>query len=478
MLLRTGGWSAVLISPWPLTACGGGDGDDSTAGLGGSPTTERNNQTTPTDHVDVTAVPFRASGDGITDDTAAFQAAIDAAGKVFVPPGVYLIRNLRLRDGTSLLGADKQSILKQAGDANMITAESASGQAHVVDITMKHLQFVGQVATLGFREHTHLVAVNGVRRLVVEDCIFRGFRGDGIYLGGLSTTGSTERHNVGVRITGCEFDGVNGDNRNGVTVIDGDDVLIERNHFHDCTRHDMPGAVDIEPNHHPFHRVRNIHVRHNTFLDVGGNVGAVAVVLAGHRYTTHPENFEIGHNTIDRCTGYGFAFVHRPAAALTVSSPSHRVRVHDNLIRQCRGGFGLTGIAGMDMENNEITDTHGCYIAYLEPNTQCIDVTLRRNRFVRCGSEGGIGLNVFHVNQLMIQENAFFDCGSGQAGAYAVDFKNGRSSSVSIVDNTFASPGGMTRVAIQKEANHVFDVGSNELSGNDFGGLPHNFAAH
>ena len=473
MLLRAAGWSAVLTSPWALSACGGGDG--STAGLGGSPATEQNNQTTPTDHVDVTAAPYRASGDGITDDTAAFQSAIDAVGKVFVPPGVYLIRNLRLRDGTSLLGADKRSILKQAGDANMITAESASGQTHVVDITMKQLQFVGQVITLGFREHTHLVAVNGVRNLLVEDCIFRGFRGDGIYLGGRSTTDSTERHNVGVRITGCEFDGVNSDNRNGVSVIDGDDVLIERNHFHDCTRSDMPGAVDIEPNHQSFHRVRNIRVQHNNFLDIGGNVGAIAVALAAHQYTLHPEGFHIANNTIDRCTGYGFAFVHRPATAVTVASPSHAIRLHDNLIRHCRGGFGLTGAAGVDISNNEITDTRGCHIAYIEPNTQCADLALRQNRFVRCGSESGIGLNVFSVDRLALQENEFIDCGTGQPGSYAVDFKNGRSSSVSIVGNTFTTPAGMTRVAIQKEASHTFAAASNQLSGNDFGGLPHYF---
>lgn len=49
-----------------------------------------------------------AVGDGKTDDTAALQRAIDAAGEktgaVFVPPGVYMTRELHVRTGVSLTG--------------------------------------------------------------------------------------------------------------------------------------------------------------------------------------------------------------------------------------------------------------------------------------------------------------------------------------------------------------------------------------
>jgi len=49
-----------------------------------------------------------AAGDGKTDDTAALQRALDAAGEtsggVFVPPGVYLTRELHMRPGTALVG--------------------------------------------------------------------------------------------------------------------------------------------------------------------------------------------------------------------------------------------------------------------------------------------------------------------------------------------------------------------------------------
>ena len=50
---------------------------------------------------------FGAKGDGKSDDTRAIQAAIDAGGQtgaVFVPPGVYLSSELRLRPHVSLIG--------------------------------------------------------------------------------------------------------------------------------------------------------------------------------------------------------------------------------------------------------------------------------------------------------------------------------------------------------------------------------------
>jgi hypothetical protein len=49
-----------------------------------------------------------AAGDGSTDDTLALQRAIDAAaatgGGVFLPPGVYLTKELHVRPGIAIIG--------------------------------------------------------------------------------------------------------------------------------------------------------------------------------------------------------------------------------------------------------------------------------------------------------------------------------------------------------------------------------------
>lgn len=53
---------------------------------------------------------FGAVGDGITDDTAAIQRAIDAGGAVYFPPGVYLSGSLYLKSGVALRLDDKYRV--------------------------------------------------------------------------------------------------------------------------------------------------------------------------------------------------------------------------------------------------------------------------------------------------------------------------------------------------------------------------------
>jgi len=432
---------------------------------------------TPVGYVNVKDAPYHARGDGVSDDTAAIQAAIDAAAQVYVPTGRYRVSSLRLRSGIHLAGSGPDAVLVHSSDVCLLTAESPGANSFVDDITLRQLQLLGDVLASGFREHTHLVAVMGVRRLKIKNCVLRGFRGDGLYLGGVNSLGDSERHNLDVTVQGCKFDGLNSDNRNAISIIDGDGVLVRGNHFHDCTRADMPGAVDIEPNEQAFHVVRNITVADNVFKHIGGNVGAVAVVLAGHAYTRHPSGFEIANNHIDGCSAAGISFVNQPAGGVGSDTPSHRLVVRDNTVVNAARGFGLTGVIGARLENNDISDMRGSNIGYLPADMRCRDVRLLSNRFLRCGSVGGVGLVAFTVDELLLESNRFEDCGFGGPGSYALDFHTGTSANVAIIGNTFIAPTGRTLVAIQKEAGHVFTPATNTFSGNELNGLPSYFQA-
>src|SRR5262245_17218335 len=65
---------------------------------------------------------FGAKGDGVTDDTAAIQRAIDSAGRgatISFPRGVYLVANFAVknRSGLTFLGEGRDSVIKQKSGA-------------------------------------------------------------------------------------------------------------------------------------------------------------------------------------------------------------------------------------------------------------------------------------------------------------------------------------------------------------------------
>ena len=76
----------------------------------------------------VSVMVFGAKGDGVTDDSAALQQAVDAHPEVFLPHGVYLIgKTITLTATTSLLG-EGYSVIK-ASAANPLFAKNISDTA-------------------------------------------------------------------------------------------------------------------------------------------------------------------------------------------------------------------------------------------------------------------------------------------------------------------------------------------------------------
>jgi len=96
----------------------------------------------------VSVTDFGAKGDGVTDDTAAIQAALDAVktaggGLVYLPPGTYLHTQIKLRDDVELCGFSRGSTtlkLKASANANgVIKHASDTG----LNAALRHLTIDG-----------------------------------------------------------------------------------------------------------------------------------------------------------------------------------------------------------------------------------------------------------------------------------------------------------------------------------------------
>jgi len=232
---------------------------------------------------------FGAVGDGVTDDSAAFLAAMTAAPNIYVPEGTYCVdagnsSGCLITSGTgyNVYGDGEKSIIKRFSynpASSCINFDSGSSSAFINDVKFSNLKFLGDVATLGHNEtYGHLLRMNGVRRVVIEKCFFEGPRSDAILIGS-GAGGGTERHNFDVVIRDCVFDGVlygATGGRNAISFIDVDRATIEGNVFRNWSRNDMPGCICLEPD-DAFGIIKNVTISGNKFSNCGGNRGHIAI---------------------------------------------------------------------------------------------------------------------------------------------------------------------------------------------------------
>jgi len=134
---------------------------------------------------------FGAVADGKADDTAALQRAIDAAGKksggVFLPPGVYLARELKLRAGVALVGVPGWNYSSPGGSVLRLASADASCLLNLTDArgaTVDGLALDGR--SLG--QNVHGMFTNRTEfgkhedAFRIERCQVTRFSGDGLNL--------------------------------------------------------------------------------------------------------------------------------------------------------------------------------------------------------------------------------------------------------------------------------------------------------
>ena len=187
-----------------------------------------------------------------------------------------------------------------------------------------------------FHEFLHTIKTIGVNGLTIENCIFDDFWGDAICLshyGDDAKTGERTR-NQNVRIVNNQIEGgKHFNNRNGISVINGKNILIKGNVIRNTSRKDMPGGICVEPNNSAY-TIDGIKVFDNTFHRIKGNGGAICVVLLRDNAPAH--NIEIKSNSIWN-SSCGMTFV------IKTNNSSDHFSICDNFIDKETKPYSFSG---------------------------------------------------------------------------------------------------------------------------------------
>lgn len=154
---------------------------------------------------------YGAKGDGETDDTAAIQAAQDAAaaveGTVYFPPSTYVTKRILYDSGVSFLGAGMGTVVRCANDFyygggysdGIFVPRLGETAAVFTDrCYFGHMKLLGNSAgqweggpTTNATKTLHGIRMVGARHCISEYIWAEDFDGDGIYMGA-TVAGVTE----------------------------------------------------------------------------------------------------------------------------------------------------------------------------------------------------------------------------------------------------------------------------------------------
>lgn len=287
------------------------------------------------------------------DCTGGIQAAMAGAGKLFVPAGVYLVKQLNLKSDIEVYGEGEASVLRAydrslACEFMLATYLRDGGTRLVADnmrnIHLHDLKLDGRVAEFGYEQYFYLLAVNATSDLTVERVTFHGFRGDGMYVGS-GTLARTERHNQRIAVRDCVFDGAVKDNRNGLSVIDCDGLTVENCTFRNIGNARLSrsvGGIDFEPD-HDWSVYRNVSIARCRFIDIDSVNTAGISFFNGHQTGDNIRDWVVSDCEFSNC----YWGIDSSTRAKTAASPPDNLRVLNcRFLDSVRVDVAVKGLSG------------------------------------------------------------------------------------------------------------------------------------
>lgn len=296
----------------------------------------------------VTPQLFGAVGDGVANDTKAIQAAIDYASNsqynvVFIPKGVYSVRNLKLKKNVSLLGEGEESILLASP-----TCKTWDGILHcnnVSDFSIKNIVFDGNKPIVEGNDHKGVVNIwiKEATNFQIENCTFQNN-----WYAGVSIKNSSK-----ILVSNNRF--INLDC--GVITTDkpSNDITITDNYFDGAEMSDPISIYALAEGYHNNVTITNNIIKNHT---LGNGILLRAV-----------KNVTVSNNTIDNC-GTGIYCTYSQYNDIVYGV--YNALIENNIITNSRyEGMTIQSLNDSTITNNKIENSKG-YGIYTDNVNNCV----------------------------------------------------------------------------------------------------------
>lgn len=305
-------------------------------------------------------------GTSTYDCTRDIQSAIQAGSRVYLPAGTYPVTQLNLKSNLEMYGDGATTQLRAldkslACEFMLVTYIRDGGTPNPADnmrnIHLHDFKLDGRVDEFGYSQYYYLLAVNATSDLTVERVVFRGFRGDGMYVGS-GTLKSTERHNQRVVVRGCMFDGVVKDNRNGLSIIDCDHLLVEDCVFQNIGNAQLShsvGGIDFEPD-HDWSIYRDVLITRCKFIDINSTNTAGITFFNGHQKNDNIHNWVVTDCQFENC----YWGIDTSAKAKTIdSTPDYLTVLNCRFYNSVRWDISVGGLSRAQISGCTFARTPG-----------------------------------------------------------------------------------------------------------------------
>lgn len=263
----------------------------------------------------VNVVNFGASGNGAMDDTAAFQAAINAlpssGGTVIVPTGTYMIdalKSVSLRSHVRLSLASNAYIKAIPNNSDRYWIVKAFG-VNNVEIVGGHIVGDRTNHTGNGGQWGYGILIEGSSNVYVHDLTVTNSWGDGILVRGINWDNGSVTPSNGVTLNRVKADN---NRRQGLTICPSNQVYVVNSSFTGSNGVGPQGGIDIEPQTQGTTsqvRIENTVLSNNTGngLEVHNNVNGVSIykVTAENNkgygvFTSGPTNVSISNSNLSQ----------------------------------------------------------------------------------------------------------------------------------------------------------------------------------